>query len=302
MSRLASVQRSGPVKPVRVMIYGIEGVGKSTFGANAPKPIFITPEGGVDEIANAVCLPNISSFDDVSVAVKELIAEKHSYETLVLDSAGWIEKLCHAKIIGTSGRSIITANGGYGAGYRESERLHCELIEQLSILREKRNMNIVVTAHYQVKIVKDPEAAQDYDAFEIKCHEMVSSLWREWVDCLLFARFKTYIKKNDEKDRGQAFSTGERVMYTEKRPAFQAKNRYSLPFELEVSWDQFMKARLGGKEETTVETVAKQVSELFAKVSDTEMRKKVMTAIESAQGNAPELIKIRDRLRQVVAA
>lgn len=306
MSRLTEIKTNNAIRPVRVLIYGIEGVGKSTFGARAPKPIFISAEGGTDEMFDASgkkvpTMPRITSFKEVGEAVKELLTEKHDYQTVVFDSADWIEKLAHAQIIGATGRSIITANGGYGAGYRESEKLHRELISDISRLREERGMNVVITAHYQVRTVKDPEATMDYDAFEIKCHELVSSLWREWVDCVLFARFRTLMRAGDDEKgtRTMALGDGERVMYTEKRPAFQAKNRYGLPFELPVGWKEFYAARVAGRDAESLDSIKKELSELYMKLKDEETRKVVYQHIEKAGFEIHALIPIRDRLREL---
>jgi hypothetical protein len=302
MSRLAAVQTANPNKPVRVMIYGIEGVGKSTFGSEAPVPIFITPEGGIDNIPGAKAMPNVATWDDILASVDELTTGPHSYKTVVLDSADWIEKTAHAKILSLdkAGRSIITANGGYGAGYRESEKMHRELIERLSVLREKRGMNVIITAHYTVRTVKDPEAMSDYDAFEIKCHEMVSSLWREWVDALLFVRFKTFLKE-EEGSKTRALGDGERVAFTEKRPSYQAKNRYGLPHEMDFKkgfFAEFMTAAGKGELETP-ENVKKDIDELLGKVADQATKDKINAHLAKIGNVVPELVRVRNGLKTI---
>lgn len=293
--------KSNPAKPVRVLIYGPEGVGKSTFGAKADAPVFITPEGGIDQLTDAhgnpcEALPGLSTWDNVREAVQQLTVEQHKFKTLVIDSADWVERLAHAKIIGNSGKDIIRANGGYGAGYRESERMHRELIESLSALREKKDMNIIVTAHTHVKPVKDPSMLQDFDQHEIKCHEFVSSLWREWVDALFFARFNTYVKTSDESTKGRALSDGKRTVYTTKQPSFQAKNRYGLEPEIEFTenfWSIFWtKARKGPD-------VLPEISTLITKIEDKETVKKVEESVAAAGKDQAKLVAILNRLKQI---
>lgn len=238
---MIKTKKGNPNRPVRAMIYGVEGVGKSTLGAKSDNPIFITPEGGTDRLTDSKGnpideMPNILTWDDVRNAVRMLATEAHVFETVVLDSADWIEKLCHAQIIGKSGKSITTCNGGYGAGYRQSEIMHKELIDDLAVLRERRGMNVIITAHAAVRIVKDPSMPEDYESFEIKCHEMVSSLYREWVDVLLFARFRTFVNPSSTQ-KARAISDGTRVAYASKQPSFQAKNRYGMPAELPFTED-----------------------------------------------------------------
>lgn len=301
---MLETRKSNPNKPVRVLIYGVEGVGKTTLGARADRPVFITPEGGTDNIPGVDEMPNITDWKSVRAAINKLLTEEHSFKTLVIDSADWLEKLCHADIIGSSGKDIIRANGGYGAGYRESEIRHRDLIADLSKLRDARNMNIVVTAHYQVKTVKDPEMLEDYDGFEIKCHDMVSSLWREWVDALLFARFRAFLKKSDDSAKARALGDDSRVVYTVKRPAFQAKNRFGLPPEMEFTenfWNEFMGyARKGPVQAGIVEEIKADIKELFGKLKDEATQKVVVESIQKAGTDVKMLEAIRRRLKEIV--
>ncbi len=283
MSRLNQIQPKKSDYPARVVIYGIEGVGKSTFGDEAPNSVFISPEGGTEQLKRGIALPNIKTFKDVEESVQELITGEHDYKSLILDSADWIEKLAHSQIVGAGTKSIITVNGGYGAGFRDSEMMHKRLIEKLSELREKRGMNIIVTAHYQVKKVKDPDAIADYDQFEIKCHEMVSSLWREWADALLFCRFETYIKDGGDEGKTIAKGSGKRIMFTEKRPAFQAKNRYGLPAQIDdVSWEAFDQARRTARI-NPLEGLVSEAKTLAQKIADPLIQEKVLNSIVDAK-------------------
>ncbi len=299
------VKKSNPNKPPRILIYGVEGVGKSTLGARAPKPIFISPEGGTDELKNAHGngvdqIPNIKTWLDVKNAIKSLATLNHDYQTVVLDSADWIEKVCHLHILGTSGKSITTVNGGYGSGYRESEAMHKVLIDDLSELREKKNMGIIITAHAHVKAVKDPSMMEDYDSFEIKCHEMVSSLWREWVDALLFARFRTFLKSNDDSSKARALGDGTRVVYTQKQPAFQAKNRYGLPVEMEFTenfWNEFI--TLSGKGPKDAAVILSELTGMVEGLTDLELKEKVLIAMKDANGDAHKLNSIHNRLKTI---
>lgn len=305
---MIQTRKSNPNKPIRIMVYGVEGVGKSTLGARADRPVFLTPEGGTDRLVSATGSPidemPTTSWDQLRANVKALTNEQHDFKTVIIDSADWVEKLCHAKIIGTSGRSIITCNGGYGTGYRESERLHRELIEELSALREKRNVNIIVTAHAHVKAVKDPEMTEDYDAFEIKCHEMVSSLWREWVDGLFFVRFRTFVKAGEEGKKAKALGDDSRVLYTVKRPAFQAKNRFGLAPEYNFTtdfWSELMKLTAKGTVPETVEQVKADIGELLKKIpaNDAATLKAASESIEKSGNEIGKLNAIRNRLRDI---
>ncbi len=285
------------------MIYGEAGVGKTTLGAKADHPIFICPEGGADYVKTVKGepvdeMPGIHTFDGIRNAVQQLTIEQHQFQTVVLDSADWIEKLCHAQIVGKSGKSITTCNGGYGAGYRQSEIMHKELIDDLSALRERKGMNIVITAHAAVRTVKDPSMMDDYESFEIKCHEMVSSLWREWVDALLFARFRTFINPAGDTMKARAVSDGSRIVYTVKQPSFQAKNRYGMAPEYPFSedfWPILKKFSQHG-----VESGAQLLAEielLLAKLKDDE--KTYATVKKAVQDAGTDVVKLNAFLKRL---
>ncbi|AFC22530.1 hypothetical protein phi1422_0010 [Bdellovibrio phage phi1422] len=304
-------RKSNPNKPPRIMIYGPEGVGKSTLGAKADNPVFITPEGGADQLEDVNGNPvdiieGVSTWTQFLAKVKELATDKtHTFKTLVLDSADWIETLAHAHIVGNSGKTIITVDGGYGSGLRRSRDMHKELIEILTDLREKRNMTIIVTAHCHVKEVKDPDAADNYDGFEIKCHEYVSSLWREWVDILAFAKQNVYVKKSEDSD-SRANGDGKRTVYLEKRPAFQAKNRYKMPAEMEFTEEFYKeikaytsKATSKVIEQASVDEIHAELIELLPLVTDEKTAAAINKSISDAGQNGAKLTQIRNRVREI---
>lgn len=303
---MLKTRQANPDKPVRVMVYGVEGVGKSTLGAKSDKPIFISPEGGTDQLRDVNGVPvtemeNVTDWDSLKNAIHSLLTEKHDFKTLVIDSADWVESLAHAKIIGNSGKSIITCNGGYGAGYRQSQNMHKALIEDLALLREKNGMNIIVTAHAHVKDVKDPGSMEDYQAFEIKCHEFVSSLWREWVDGLFFVRFHTVTQTPDGTTKARAMSDGRRILYTVKQPAFQAKNRYGLPPEFnftEKFWDEF-KLYTSSDRAKEATNLLGEIQQLATLVTDEKQKLAVKEAISKAGTDLNKLKPIHKRLVEI---
>ena len=307
---MLQTKKGDPNRPHRIMIYGPEGVGKSTFGSMAGHPVFIGPEGGTDRLRNnrgeqVDEMPNVKTWEDVLAAIAMLRKEAHDFDTLVIDSADWIEKIAHQKIIGTSGKTITTVNGGYGSGFSGSEMMHKFLIDRLEELRDERRMNIIVTAHAHVKPVKDPEMAEDYDSYEIKCHEKVSSLWREWVDALFFVRFRTFVTAGEGGSRARALTDETRVMHTVKKPAFQAKNRYGLPPEMDFTfdtWKEFSslvaakpKAEL---DEAGVLQLKDEINGMWLGL-DAILAPTVAKEIEKAGNNVAHLQALKSRLLQI---
>ena len=302
-------KKVNPMMPSRILVYGPEGVGKSTLGAKSDEPLFITPEGGADRLTRSDGLPvdyipNVNDWDSIMGALISVRDSEHSFKTLVLDSADWIESVCHKKILGASSKSITTVGGGYGAGYREAQAMHVKLIELLSEIREKRGMNIIVTAHAHVRPVKDPEMLEDYDAYEIKCHEMVSSLWREWVDGLFFVRFKTYLNTSDDTQKARALTDGSRVIYTRKTPAFQAKNRYGMPAEMKFTenfWNEFQAfVKKGIVTPESAEKLFVECTDLIKKLPDSyEGKSGIIDYVESSKKDVAKLLGARNRLLEL---
>lgn len=297
MGRLNKVDLIDRPEPYRLLIYGIEGVGKSKFAAESEKPIFISVEGGTShlrtrELGKVPVMPSVITFQDVKDSISELTNEKHDYKTLVIDSLDWTEALAHKQIIGDSTKDIIRVNGGYGAGYRESQKLHIELKDMIENLRIVKGMNVILTAHYEIKPVKNPEAIAEYDGFRIKLHEYVSALWREYVDCTFYAKFETLVAAK-EGEKVIVSGQGKRIMHTQARPHFQAKNRYNLPFEMPVDFRAFEK---GYKDFhaglfVSAESLLVDLNQLAEKMPKEEAEK-MLNAVRDANGNVATLNKI----------
>ena len=241
MTSLLSQVKKGKIrKPYLVLLYGPDGVGKSTFGAMAPSPIFLGTEQGTNEL-DVERLPAPSTWSDVRLGVTELTNEKHSYKTLVIDSADWLEPILHQSICDRHNvASIELAAGGYGKGYLEAVTQWSDFTKALAKLRDTRGMNIIIIAHSEVVKFNDPSTQSEYDRYQLKLYRKSAALLREFVDSVLFATFEVHSKKEGQRTR--MFGDGARVMYTERRPAFDAKNRCGLPLVLPLSWDDFDKA------------------------------------------------------------
>ena len=159
MSMMAQVQRGRTSKPPRVLVYGTEGIGKSTFASESPKPVFIQTEDGLDEIS---CdkFPLATTYDDVLAALAELRSEQHDYETAVIDSLDWLERLVWDKLCTQYGvNSIEKVDGGYARGYTHALTFWREIIDHLNALRNTRGMVVLMIAHSKVERFENPETS-----------------------------------------------------------------------------------------------------------------------------------------------
>ncbi len=221
------------------MLYGTHGIGKSTFAACAPKPVFIQTEDGLGEI-ECDKFPLTTTFDQAVQALSELYSEKHSYRTVVIDSLDWLERLIWNEVCRKRNVESIE-DIGYAKGYVFALTQWREFLEGLSALRSDKGMMIVLIAHARIERFANPET-DSYDRYVPRLHRLASQVLQEWCDEVLFATFKVYTKQTDEgfdRKRTQGIGTGERIVRTVERPAHMAKNRLSLPEEMPLDWNAY---------------------------------------------------------------
>jgi hypothetical protein len=245
MERIHSGRRH---TPPRLLIYGTEGIGKSTTAAQAPNPIFIPTEDGLDQI-DCSSFPLASNLADVESALQSLLNDEHDFASVVIDSVDWLERLIWDVLCEQYGvSSIEKVDGGYAKGYTHALTHWRKVLNGLNALRSKRGMCVILLAHAKVEKFEDPEHSS-YDRYSPRLHKHATALITEWVDAVLFATRKI-ITKTEEGGFGRGRTVaaglgkdgGDRVLRAVGSPACVAKNRYDLPAELPLSWPALMQA------------------------------------------------------------
>lgn len=236
---IESIKRGTSNLPPRITIYGPPGIGKSTFAAGAPNPIFIQTEDGLAGI-DVPHFPLAKKYEDVSQALKTLATEKHDFKTVVIDSIDWLENLLFNHIAQKSKKESIE-DFGYGKGYVVASEEFQILLDALNYLREEKKLAIILIAHSQIKHFDDPRT-ESYDRFELKLHKRINSLLVEWSDVIAFADEHAHFTKEKETAKAKARGTGSRKLFLERSPAFEAKNRYALPPILDLDFSVFSNA------------------------------------------------------------
>lgn len=295
--RLEAVIKGRLAKPMRVLVYGIEGVGKSTFAAGSPKPIFLGAEDGTSEL-DVARFPEPRSWGDALDALDVLMSDAHDYRTLVVDTLDWLEPLVwqHACETGRDkfGKPFKTIEDfGYGKGYVAALLLWREWIKRFELLREARSMHLVMLAHSWIKPFKNPEG-EDFDRYEMKLDKRAASLLREQCDAVLFATHETLTYESNGRTKG--ISSGARVLQTQRRAAWDAKNRYDLPEALPLDWPAFVDAVITRRPDDPERIKARIEATLAAAPAgavDVEAVKRVTSA---AGDNAAELARILNKL------
>jgi hypothetical protein len=236
---LSSIKKSTGIKAPRVMLYGPHGLGKTTFGAGAPDPIFILTEDGLG-LLKVDHFPVAQSFDDVLGAIGALYSEDHNFKTVVMDSLDWLDNLIWQDIHSKHDEKALA----YGKGAVIAADYWRNILEGLSALRDDKDMAIVLIAHSEIKRFDSPEV-EPFDRYRPKLQDRSSALIQEWCDAVLFTNFKTIVKKDDvgfNKTVSRGITTGERLAYTTEKPAYLAKNRFGMPESIPLEWSAFAEA------------------------------------------------------------
>lgn len=224
-------------KPQKVVIYGPEGIGKSTFAAQFPKPLFIDTEGSTSHL-EVDRLPRPTSWQMLKQYIKDLKGDTMGYHTLVIDTADWAERLCEEAVCRSNGKVGIE-DFGYGKGYTYVKEEFGRLLDSLSDLIDA-GMNVVLTAHSIIRKFELPEETGAYDRYELKLGQKAgnqcAALAKEWADMVLFVNYKEIVITT--KDNKKKVSGGKRVMYTAHNPCWDAKNRHGLAEELPFDYQE----------------------------------------------------------------
>lgn len=290
---LANVTRGKQERPIRAIVYGVEGVGKSTFAANAPAPIFLCSEDGTSQL-DVARFPTPKGWGDVLEVIRVLTHEEHSFKTLVIDSLDWLEPLCWEHVCHTAGKTSIE-EFGYGKGYVFALEAWRQLVARLDLLVRTRKMNVVMVAHATIRRIDDPQTGP-YDRYAMKLHEKTSGLLREWPDAVLFARHDVAVVERKGKARG--VSSGVRYLHTQWCAAYDAKNRYDLPEKMALDWSEF-EAAVRAQTPADAGSLRAELLELIPKLKDSTKAQKTLD--EWAGDNPARLAQLLDKVRAKVA-
>lgn len=232
-SILKRVSSGRITRPQKVVLYGPEGIGKSTLAGKLPKPVFIDTEGGTHHL-DVVRFPDITTWEEITAAVAQLATEDHDFKTLVIDTADWLEKRLAEHICRKANKESIE-DFGYGKGYVILAEEFSKFLASLDGLL-KRGMHIVFLAHSTVRKFESPDQAGGYDRFELKLSKQVAPLLKEWTDLILFGNYVTKLAEN-ESGKKRGVGGRERTLFTTHTAAWDAKNRHGLEEKLPFTLD-----------------------------------------------------------------
>ncbi len=243
-------------KALRVVVYGPEGIGKSTFASQFPGAVFIDTEGSTNQM-DVARFPAPTSWEMLIQEIRQVISDPGSVGTLIIDTVDWAQQQCIESVCRKYQQDGIEGFG-YGKGY---SYVYEEFGRFLNLLNDvvDKGTNVVLIAHSAIRTFTKPDEMGQFDRYELKLISSqkcsITGLVKEWSDMLLFANYETYI--TEDKDTKKKYASGnKRVMYTEHTAAFDAKNRFGMPPKLDFNYKEI--SRLFTKSEAE-----QKVKELF---------------------------------------
>lgn len=222
-------------RPQKVVVYGPEGIGKSTFASLFPDPLFIDTEGSTIHL-DVARTPAPSSWTMLMNQL-EWVKINRPCRTLVLDTGDWAEKLCKDHVCSV-GRVQSIEDFGYGKGYTKLMEVWGTFLNKLTEIIDA-GMNVVITAHAQMRKFEQPEETGAYDRWELKLEKKTAPLTKEWADMILFANYEILVVNVDNQGAAKGKNKargGKRVMYTQHNPSWDAKNRHDLDEKLDFDF------------------------------------------------------------------
>ena len=218
-------------KPVKAVIYGLEGTGKSTLAAHTPSPLFLDTEGGTTYL-DVNRIDQFTGWEGLLNTIEEVARDPSCCATLVIDTADWAEQMA-IKHICEKYKQTGLESFGFGKGYTYLAEEFSRMLRACdNVLASGRN--VVIVAHARVRKQELPEEMGAFDHWELKLSRQCAPLLAEWPDLLLFISYKTFVSGTES--GAKKASGGKRVMYATHHPCWDAKNRFGLPDEMELDY------------------------------------------------------------------
>lgn len=210
----------------RYLIYGREKGGKTTLASEFPNALILDIERGASNI-KVDRIGDIKTAKDVYEILCELEKDAQGYKHVVIDSIDWLAEMIAKEICDLPENKAAKDIGdkkhtpfSYGQGWKMVANKVGIILNKLDDLNGL-GISPILIAHTKVRKSESP-LDSEYDKFELKLSNAVSSRVKEWVDCILFVKDTFHISTE-----GKPLSA-ERWVFAEASPAYEGGGRYDI--------------------------------------------------------------------------
>ncbi len=279
MSLLSQAKKGVIPGPKINLIYGPNKVGKTTFVTSFPQHVLLDLEKGSNAVYSANRVQGFESLAHVQDTVNDLLNTPHDYKVLGVDSVEALEGLIFDHLCAESKvTSIEDVGGGFGKGFVKSREIMRQLMGQFRQLCDKRGVEVFLIGHSQTKDQNDPITNSTYTKYLLRTNDKMASIIKDLADNIIFVSRRMLPAKKDAKEI--VVSDNKTYAYTQWRVGFDAGNRINLPFEFELSYDNWMLAKEAGRP-VTLDELKAETFELL-KGLDGETRPKAEQTLKKA--------------------
>lgn len=247
--------------PPRIVFAGVEGIGKTSFGAEFPSPLFLMSKsetglltlmdsGQVDDVQYLDAIQSWHEFADI---LTQIIRSELVCKTLVLDTISGFERLYYQHVLDSEFGGSAEKFTAYGKDKAYPYREWQMFLQALDTIRTK-GISILAISHVTIAPFKNPEGP-DYDRYVPRMIPAVWQLTFAWSDIVIFANHETFTKRESDMPgiKFKGISAGRRYMHTQRTAAYDAKSRYRLPPVIDMgssskeSYDNFIREFIENK-------------------------------------------------------
>jgi hypothetical protein len=302
MGLLGKVQSGIKINGQINLVYGPEGVGKTTIFSTYPNGILADVEEGSKHLnVNRLMRDELPDYAALISLINELTTGEHSYETFGIDSITALEAMMSASICGTKYKSL--SDIPYGGGVVQLEELATGFMGTLRKLATTRNMNVFLIGHTRVRQFTDPTDSSTWSRYSIQCNEKFADKLKAFSDNVWFLRYDIDTYKDSKTNKTVASSSGKRILHTAWSAAYDAKSRLALPNEVDVTVNGYEAIKAAAetmKPKAATELVA-DIKALMLKTT-ADNRSLIQSKLEAAGDDVNKLIRLKTKATEVVSA
>ena len=215
---------SSKKRPMRIMVYGDPGIGKSTLGASMPGALMVDMNGRTDHLFVDRHEQDTWSWADF----EKLLKSGPKCGSLVFDDVVGMAELAEDEVAKDYQKPF--AKIGWRDGHKAAATLWLTLLARIERWQRASGAHVCMICHARVAKQKNP-AGEDYGQIVPDLEPEVRAPIVRWCDAVFYAHREILVGSD-----GKAVETGRHVLDTCGSAGWLAKNQWSLPARIDMSW------------------------------------------------------------------